>query len=346
MAVYLYTPYDDELLFGLVSRYLKAMRVQSTRHFAGSDIGTRNFNLEWWAQQTSVALGMTAREIAERLTLIPFIAAMRSRFVGGKEVDHANRVVLMRPGLASPQQLRYCRACFAGDMLEHHAPYWRRSHQLPGVLFCHIHEDILSETPSGLSNWDASDVDIALARGGTIPLETTQAQRENCVAMARFAHWIMTQRSAPLVRKDKLWVKEFQFEFCGYREGVYRSEVGSQELRERLLDHYGESFIEKCSALFTSGQRLRLDKPSTVGFLLGQCMNEASWDFTWPKCVNTRAQHGSNFRVNSIKRTATGWTAACECGCTFDYVRSATPRWARFHVSNVRIPTSDCDANR
>ncbi|MFD1780816.1 TnsD family Tn7-like transposition protein [Fredinandcohnia salidurans] len=54
-------------------------------------------------------------------------------------------------GLASsavkrPRYLRYCRECVTEDITSYKEPYWHRSHQIPGVIFCPIHKVELVET--------------------------------------------------------------------------------------------------------------------------------------------------------------------------------------------------------
>jgi hypothetical protein len=40
-----------------------------------------------------------------------------------------------------------CRECIRDDTAEVGMPWWRRTHQLPGVFFCHLHGEPLSGTP-------------------------------------------------------------------------------------------------------------------------------------------------------------------------------------------------------
>lgn len=337
MAVYLHPPYEDELLYGLVHRYLKSMQVRSISHLNGFRPYTTNPDLEWWASQTEVCLGMSARQIAAELTISPFIAAMRSLLKNGEEIDHPGWKVTLRRHMTLPTDLRFCRECFALDFKDGRVPYWRRSHQLPGVLFCHVHGLVLSQTLRGLPDKDKYDTEIALSTGITMSLEVTEEQRRNCVSVAKVANWILTQRSGPipnlLPRPNGL----FEFEFVAVDESRIHSTVDLALIRASFLEFYGESFVNICKAMFGLGRGLNTNPPG-IGRLLIHCMHASCWDFMWPKCVNAGAAHGRDFRVSAVKRTGTGWTAVCECGCAFDYTRTPSKRGAEFRVTNVRLP--------
>ena len=47
--------------------------------------------------------------------------------------------------LSIPSKYRYCLSCVAKDLTAHHEPYYRRYHQVPGVLVCDIHQTMLVE---------------------------------------------------------------------------------------------------------------------------------------------------------------------------------------------------------
>lgn len=49
--------------------------------------------------------------------------------------------------LATSCKLMFCQQCATEDVLNGRRPYWRRSHQLPGVFFCQKHGRLLCSLP-------------------------------------------------------------------------------------------------------------------------------------------------------------------------------------------------------
>lgn len=329
MAIYMYAPYDDELLHGWFHRYIKYMQVQALSHLR--HLAAVNPDLEWWSRETAVCLGMSAQEMADTLTISPFMAAMRAEFKGGKELDHPARKVSCHVRLKIPRELRFCKDCFRLDALAGRHPYWRRSHQLPGVLLCHVHGEVLSQTRKGLRDRDRYDTDVAISTGESITLELTVKQRGHLVSLSRLANWVLRSSSGPVTGL----AREYQF----VTPDTKRRRIITGGIYENYFDYFGRSYLEQCAEMFGISRRFKLSADGRLNLLLAYCMVDSSWDFIWPKCVNTNVHPDHSARVSSVKRTPNGWTAACVCGCTFDYTRAPVAKGiVRFEVTNIRLP--------
>ncbi|MDQ1920749.1 TnsD family Tn7-like transposition protein [Massilia pseudoviolaceinigra] len=57
---------------------------------------------------------------------------------------------LVASRIGARNAFRYCRRCCAEDEQLHGSAYWHRAHNLPGVLVCHRHKDLLMELRSSL----------------------------------------------------------------------------------------------------------------------------------------------------------------------------------------------------
>jgi hypothetical protein len=97
----------------------------------------------------------TARRIAERHTLLPYLTAFlppgRSRALFDDIRGEGGGRVHRRSGLSAarvplPERLRYCPRCAPEDAAEYGEPFWRRAHQAPGVLVCVRHGVLLEES--------------------------------------------------------------------------------------------------------------------------------------------------------------------------------------------------------
>jgi hypothetical protein len=149
LSVYLDAPLPDEMLFSVITRYVQESRIGDTGRFLRFLMGPlrtteRGLHLEHLAAQTEAAWGMDARAIEASLTLAPFYStALGQNGKSAGELPYlrcaqwTGYLERVRPGL------RFCQSCWRQDDKMNHPRYWRRSHQLPGVVTCIWHVDIL-----------------------------------------------------------------------------------------------------------------------------------------------------------------------------------------------------------
>ena len=150
MTVYLDEPLPDEMLFSVIARYVQACRIGDTARFLRYLMGPvrtaeRGLHLEHLAAQTEAAWGMNALAIQESLTLAPFYSTALGQ-IGRSTVELPYLRCARWTGYLEPGRpgLRICRSCWRQDDKMNHPRYWRRSHQLPGVVTCIWHTDILN----------------------------------------------------------------------------------------------------------------------------------------------------------------------------------------------------------
>ena len=162
MPCHLPLPYPDELLYSLIARYLIHIGAKSAyyaaRHIFGRSTKAQvdiPSSLDAVSEQTCSIWGMSGKEIVNRLTLFPYYA----RYMPSERVEECLKAILryngqgvhFRLGVNSqrikvPRFLRFCKACRKSDLSKYGETYWRRSHQLAGVLVCPEHGDQLSNT--------------------------------------------------------------------------------------------------------------------------------------------------------------------------------------------------------
>lgn len=156
MLTYLPPIYPDELLYSLIARTHLHLGSTSSKQTIEMFFGSRNV-------RASVALpthlgALSCRLPPERtlspesllcdFTLYPYLTAFQSREVRD-EVAAAlicgnSDWINVRLGLAASRvrpsdALRFCPSCKAMMMRDQGELYWRRAHQLPGVLICPDH---------------------------------------------------------------------------------------------------------------------------------------------------------------------------------------------------------------
>lgn len=158
MLAYFPEIYPDELLYSVLGRLMCHSGIFSSRHLPEDAFGshfwrTKTFlqtNLGRLAENLSPSRGLTAQRLATETTLLPYFTAYRPQKDrdwalavltedGGNAHTMYNRLGLMPSSVRLPSTLRYCPICRV-EMLERHGElYWRRDHQLPGVVVCPIH---------------------------------------------------------------------------------------------------------------------------------------------------------------------------------------------------------------
>lgn len=169
MAILLEFPLPDEILVSVAAAYVTNDEVHDVAAFCrrlfGDGIGMPVAivtNLRHVEVETRRTWGMTAAEIRDRLTLFPYYAAFWSKakvdFVAGVCIQEPDRATLDGPIPWSANALgtcvyglgiRYCKACWYQDDAEGTRRYWRRAHQLPGVVTCHVHGGALTSAGAG-----------------------------------------------------------------------------------------------------------------------------------------------------------------------------------------------------
>jgi hypothetical protein len=350
MAIYLPRPFEDELFNGLVFRYIFMLCVKSYSHFRGVRHMARGLHpsklitLDWWSEQARSGLGLSSTDLARRHTTLPFFSAVRTRRDSMETYEKIEPSYLKRT-LHIPNQLRFCSECFREDRVIGRHPYWRRSHQLPGALFCHIHKILLHQTRDGLEGVALYDIETAEETGVQFELDATDAQRANIIGVARLTNWILENRSAYCATLGE------SRHFCEYivpgRE-PRRTSVSPNAARSRYLAHYGESYIDACAVMFGAtgvaqikrGRRFRYVTRANMDLFLLHAMLGQSWNLAWPKCINAAATHGPDHRVSAVTRLQERWAAICECGCTFEYRRVPIEAGVRFEVTAMKLPNA------
>jgi hypothetical protein len=171
MLTYFPKIYPGELLYSVVARLMCHSGILSSRHLPEQAFG-RSFwrmktflqtNLGRLAENLPPSFGLTAHLLAAETTLLPYFTAYRPQqdrdwalaaLAGDDGSAHAlyGRLGLMPSSVRLPTVLRYCLACRAKMLRNPGELYWRRDHQLPGVLVCPIHGTPLADSQISLAH--------------------------------------------------------------------------------------------------------------------------------------------------------------------------------------------------
>lgn len=162
------TPYPDELLYSVITRY--HLRSNNTspkwtlREVFGTDNVIPTIDLPSHLgelSRRSIVQGISADHWIDKHTLYPFYApfipvtrAQRLReLMIGKDGSGIHALVgITASTVEIERRLVFCPSCYDCDIMRFGEPYWHRVHQIPGVWVCPAHRIILEQLTYPLSD--------------------------------------------------------------------------------------------------------------------------------------------------------------------------------------------------
>ena len=117
------------------------------KHLVNS-LNTRVEDLEKYNIVEALALASQVglERFVRNHTLMPFLRIVHSDSAASTHGTASSYRQLTQAGLVvSDRRAKFCLDCINEDRLSTGVAYWRRSHQLPGIVFCSKHESILFE---------------------------------------------------------------------------------------------------------------------------------------------------------------------------------------------------------
>ncbi|SMC18178.1 TniQ protein [Andreprevotia lacus DSM 23236] len=362
MLAYFPSPYPDELLYSIVARFGAHTQAHSAKQLTELLFGYRS-------EIAAIALPGHIQALAEQLpqpqwaaetivtqcTLYPYWLAFQPQVVQaqvlfamlrGSTVGLAFKLGMRRDRMHIPDQLRACPYCIEEMRQRYGEPYWRRSHQLPGVLVCPEHGEPLMESnvPAPLSNRHAFMPAISvlsLAPQIHLPLPVHWPQLQ-CLAGA-LGNLL---GNPPEARVPLAWRSEYKQQLLakGYGRG---SSIGLAKLSTEMESFYAPvahyllpgdlgdmRWVQAMyrsrgvmSPLFHVLLQLFLDEcyPVAAPFGIGP----------WP-CLNPLEPHFGQFTVDHVEthHNRDGLVGRFECRCGYVYTRRVDA--ARGGLTNPR----------
>ena len=174
---------EDELLYSALARFHRngggaSARDTNVALFGRSsvrcsyDLPTR---LGMLAERLPASRDLSAERLAEENTLLPYLTAFAPAGVRAallrKQVEGCASLHVglgLNASIVEPiRTLRFCPACRDAMMAKCGELWWMRAHQLPGVLVCHLHGDVLLE--SSATFWTGGQHGFSPATAASCP---------------------------------------------------------------------------------------------------------------------------------------------------------------------------------
>lgn len=361
MLSYLPEIYSNELLYSVLGRLGRHCGLLSPKRLLDDAFGNRNVRSGFFLQTDLGRLaanlppprGLTAHRLAMETTLLPYVTAYQPQKVrdwalaalsGENREAHALQV---RLGLAAsdvrlPSALRYCHFCRT-EMLERHGElYWRREHQLPGVLICPVHGTPLADSLVILAH--AGQHEFIPADESNCPADaapsTWRDQPETVEMLRRIAKTSATLLTTPpSARSMDSWGKKIRhgLRLRGFGRG--NSHIDQQALRDAYLAYFSpimdilpgatpdtwlEAITRKHRKTFAPLRHILLDLLFETLPLLksGNPFGRGPWP-----CRNPLADHHKQPTIiDCMLRERKGQTIGVfRCSCGYTYSTSPKP---------------------
>ncbi len=256
MAMYLPRPYPDELLYGVIARYVGAGS-RPVQTALVSALGKHRFikaevALPHWLADLSERLprspATSPAQLAWRYTLWPYYghyaskeavaAAYEAMCMSGGWFPSERR---LRNQVTPPRRLNICAACVKEDAEAFGEPYWHRMHQLPGVAVCVRHGEPLLRTEIGNRGPELSQFHV-------VPFDCTSSGRplQLVGGYDREYLWI-ARRGARLLYRPLLASRTARL-FTWYRRrfsryGLVTGERVEVRLAQAFKTHFDRQFL-------------------------------------------------------------------------------------------------------
>lgn len=377
MTIFLDEQMKDEPLFGIVARYLEEARHGNVDEIIKRLFGrvcrasSMGMGLDHVARETRVCWGYSPGTIARKMTTFHYFSSLSSPERSSRCLK---RMTGNLPSVAKLQQPpatlrtglhghRYCKACLLQDRHAGEMPHWRRCHQLPGVIYCHLHGEPLWEAPNQkirnahgrfytCAHGYLSPL-IADALGAEpISLDLTSTQTKGCQKIATISSRLLSSENAIDVSEFPRVFAAFMSRTSPYLGGRRRSLCIARLMRECFGDEYlnmhlprlnYDNFIPTIGSDYSQPLRkvlalalmeLVADEPHLVAdSRFSDLYDHMSSDevvrlpalrpLPTMACPSVFAQHGPGHLVEKVGRRPSKIQAACSCGMCFTFVRSA-----------------------
>lgn len=256
------TPYPDELLYSVLCRYhLRSGNpgmATTTRELWGRKGVMKSphlpNNLDVLTRKLPPDSGITAESLILNNTIYPYVRPTLYReraealyailhFGSAAAARTHQKAALSGRKVPLPQTLRYCGACAEEDLRIYGETYWRRLHQLPGVLVCPKHgEPILdSGVFTNATYRYYHPASPTLCNFNKDFPRYSSRMTEQLAALAEDTAWLLAEGSALGFREEMLGRHQHLLVARGFRSP--RGQTKYREFRDAVIDYYGEEFL-------------------------------------------------------------------------------------------------------
>lgn len=377
------TPYPDELLYSVFARYKVRAGIISPK-VVMRDLFSRKSataiidlpcGIDAVLENIITPHDFTAQELIFGHTLYPYyrlgafgekIEQVFRTMRGNKGGDIHTTLGIMASTIPVSNGLKYCPVCFKEDKLKYGEAYWHRIHQVPGVLICPYHGQILGVIVDPylgrFNKHEFHEANETNCRDITFSVKYNHQTIENLYKLARQAEWIINSK---FPHNEPDWYREQYINLLINKNlASPNGRVAQKEFRKEFTHHFGKEFLFAigCSIDPANPQNwlASIVRKSNSAFhplhhtlimiyLAGNVSAFLSCHFLyqpfgiapWP-CLNAAANHYKQLVINDVEITydckSKRVVGTFSCTCGFIYCRSGpdSSEKDRFRIGRIK----------
>jgi hypothetical protein len=267
-------PYPDELFYSACARYAERVNYPNKQSHIAELLGYRGLSaivdlpnrLDYFVSILPPKSHYSAEGIINENTLLsfyePFLPSYRAELVRHEMKDSfKNNNLRSRAGITikqvqMPDYLRFCPLCVKNDKNEYGETFWRRLHQLPGILVCPEHlcflENSSLEWKRGIGSHFYSAEDYILQKKLRF-LKQNNTDHQVLIKLAENAKWLLSQNHISVgneVIRDRYYNQLLKNELA-----YYNSRIRNNKLFKEFQDFYSPTLLESLGCSIESTHR-------------------------------------------------------------------------------------------
>jgi hypothetical protein len=378
------TAYPDELFYSLCARYsrrasypnVKSVLLELLGASTASAVVDLPNRLGHFVAALPAGTSLTLDRLIHCHTLFPFFspflpverveqlrAGMRS---AGGPAAHFRSGIMASP-IPQPTHLKFCPECARVSVAEFGEAYWRRLHQLPGVIVCPTHQTFLENSNvsrrAGRKHLQFIPAEQAIRSAQARRVDVGRRDHRTLIQITRDAEWLLNHPSLG-TNLESLYARYLRL-LVDRGLATYTGSIHVKELLAEFTAYYSPALLKllHCELRGADVEKanwlLRLVRPSRNArhplyhLLLIQFLGLTSEEFfrlpeeltpfgegPWP-CLNPAAAHYrqpvvTEYRPGNRLRYGKP-TGRFGCGCGFAYARTGPDSSSedRFRVGRV-----------
>jgi hypothetical protein len=264
------TPYPDEVLYSVLARYHIRSANLSPKATLKDLFSTTNVistvdlpaHLQSLSDKLSHFKVYTFENLINELTLYrfysPFLmpgkaeAAYYLMRFGTRGIIHT-KIGIMASSVKTPIFLRFCPECFKSDYEKYGESYWRRLHQVPGVLVCPKHFCLLSNSNISISQLNRHSFYPANDESCTPKIQIvrfTEKDINDLVEISREVEWLLCNK----VNNKKIvdWRKRYTSMLIYRNLASFNGRINQRDLEQHFKERYSFQLLKSLDSLVDS----------------------------------------------------------------------------------------------
>ncbi|MBD2048750.1 TniQ family protein [Coleofasciculus sp. FACHB-64] len=262
-------PYPDEILYSVIARY----------HIRSGNTSPKITLQELFDSQTTAAtvdLPSNLNNLIQNLQFIsnyqvedliykhtlyplysPFLPANRSNQIlksmkGDSGGDIHTRAGIMASSITMPKYFRFCPSCRDEDLKNYGELYWHRIHQIPGVLVCPFHSEVLQDSLFSLQGFNKHEYYAASTDNCSLTKEQSIFSPETLkklLVLAKDSWWLLNSEVAS--QEPQWFRKQYTNLMIEQRLATATGRIQQKKLIDSFLFFYGHEMLSTVYSLVT-----------------------------------------------------------------------------------------------